>query len=441
MKITDIKPIPKYIIKRIEKLDKKIATQNGYNRFYCYLAIWHKELVKVTVAVRNKYKKWYCKQVAVHGIHSTECYVKDFEYCGCMGMGYQVGWYYDGLQKYAKWFENNKWYEAKDKYYDNSAPIVNLEVIDKLPEYKYSAFRLACTNRILQYLRLYEEFPQIEYLIKLGFGKIATSKAILRQVGKDMQFIKWLIKNKIDLTTKYYYISSIIKAYKSNEPLDQVQKLAYSKMQLAHNSGLDDIKAMFTGKELTRFFKYLETQNTDAYSYNDYLKACNYLGLDMNVDKNRYPHNFKRWHDIRIDEFKSAKALADEQERQEMYKQFESVAMKYLKLEDLKKGNYAIFIARSPEDLIREGETLHHCVGKMNYDQKFIREESLIFFIRNKLELDTPFVTLEYSLNSKKILQCYGDNDTQPSDEVLNFANNVWLPYAKRQTNKLNKVE
>ena len=75
----------------------------------------------------------------------------------------------------------------------------------------------------------------------------------------------------------------------------------------------------------------------------------------------------------------------------------------------------------------------------MNYDQKFAREESLIFFVRNKDSIETPFVTLEYSLTNHKILQCYADHDTKPEENVFDFVNNVWLPYANRKLSKINR--
>ena len=96
-----------------------------------------------------------------------------------------------------------------------------------------------------------------------------------------------------------------------------------------------------------------------------------------------------------------------------------------------------VVIAKTPNDLVLEGRALNHCVGKMNYDQKFIREESLIFFIRDKNNIDTPFVTMEYSLKDKKILQCYGDHDSKPDEKVLDFAYKVWLPYANRKIKKI----
>lgn len=95
MKKEKTKPIPKYIVARIKKAD----TQNnvclpGRTRFYSYLTKNDGELVKVTVAVRTRYKQWLYKQVAVHGLNSDICYVKDmvFHYIA----GYSVGWFEQG---------------------------------------------------------------------------------------------------------------------------------------------------------------------------------------------------------------------------------------------------------------------------------------------------------------------------------------------------------
>ena len=157
----------------------------------------------------------------------------------------------------------------------------------------------------------------------------------------------------------------------------------------------------------------------------------------MSLDKNRYPHDFKRWHDIRIDEYNTAKAMKDEQERKDLYDKFASVATKYLALQRNMKDNFVVIIAQKPSDLVHEGEVLHHCVGRMGYDQKFVREESLIFFVRLKDSPEQPLVTIEYSLSNHKVLQCYGDHDSKPNDEILNFVNKKWLPYANRKLKQI----
>ena len=429
-----IKPIPKFILRKIEKLDKSANAMGGNVRFYAYLTKIRNRLVKVTVAVKHKYKKFYCKQVAVHGLDWKECMVKDMEYNHLGTMGFRVGWYSEGLQKLPKWFESNNWCTALDRYYDPYAPLVNADYIERFDEFKYCGFKFDNNCEVLKYLRLYRRYPQIEMLVKLGFGKIAHFTTILKHC-KDIAFCKWLIKNKTSIK-EGGYINAILQAYKTNQPVEKMQYVHRVRLQLKSAGSLRQLKQCFR-ERLEELFHYLYKKDVSIYSYLDYFKACRYLEVDMSVDKNAFPHDFKRWHDIRIDEYKSKKALEDEQKRQQLFAQFNTIAKKYLCLEHIKKSNFICVIAKSPLDLVAEGEALHHCVGKMNYDQKFVREESLIFFVRTKLKPDVPLVTLEYSVKNKKVLQCYGEHDQKPNEAILHYVNKVWLPYANKTLNQL----
>ena len=434
MRIEKIKPIPKYIIERIKKEDKQYRNYgSGFTRFYTYLTKNDGELVKVTVAVKNHYKKWYCKQIAVHGVHSDKCFIKDvvFYYIS----GYHVGWFEEGLQKVEKWYESVEWGWQEDRLFDPYAPVVNREYLKKFPEYKHSAIELYQGEDLFRYLRLYEQYPQIEYVMKAGLSNIAFSKQVLRKIGKDKGFCKWLMKKRREMIYRNYYVEVILRAYKTGKPLDYLQAFHKRKLDLIHDRSLKPVHDLFRS-DLEMFFSYMEKQNISADLYLDYLRACQYLGLDMTEDKNRYPHDFKRWHDIRIDEYATAKAMKDKQERKELYDQFAAVAEKYLAMQNIKDG-YAIIIARSPAELMKEGSALSHCVGSMGYDRKFIREESLIFFVRNTNDIEKPFVTMEYSIKSKKILQCYAEKNTKPDEKVLDFINKKWLPYANKQIKKI----
>ena len=435
MKIEKIKPIPKYIVARIKIADAhNDVCLPGRTRFYSYLTKNDGELVKVTVAVKTRYKQWLYKQVAVHGLKSDKCFVKDmvFYYIS----GYSVGWYEQGVQNSPHWYEDTKWGYAGDKYFDPFAPVVNREYLDKFPKYKYSAVALYRGADILKYLRFYEKYPQIEYLMKAGLGGYAFSKQILQQIGKNERFAKWLMKNRIELSLNDYYVDVIMASFKASKPLAELQNIRKNRQALKKVVGISELRAFFKN-DIEKFVAYLATQKTSVYSYNDYFRACNYLGLNMTEDKNRYPHDFKRWHDIRIDEYNTAKAMKDAEERKALYDKFSAVASKYSGLEYDKKSVYIAVIAQNPSDLIREGELLHHCVGRMGYDQKFAREESLIFFIRTKEQPDVPFVTIEYSPIQKKVLQCYGDHDSKPDDGVMEFVNKKWLSYANRKIKQL----
>ena len=372
MKIEKIKPIPKYILARIKKRDEEAKIDpKGRLRFYSYLATNDKELVKVTVAVKIVKGEWYYKQCAVHGIHSDECFLKDMVLH--YRSGYQVGWYDEGLTPKAEWYEGKEWGEQEDRLFDPFAPVVNKEYATKFPEYKYSALELYKGVDVLQYLRIYEKYPQAEYLVKLGLWDYAQNEWLLKMAGEDKKFQKWLSANRSELSKERHYVASILKAYLNNKPLKETQ--FYEKIKISLREGdYKPIREMLNG-EYEKYYEYISKNKISSRLYLDYLNACNYLGLDMSEEKNRFPRDFKRWHDIRIDEYATAKALKDEEERKELYEKFAIVAEKYLLLQDKKKGEFIAIIAKSPADLVREGDALHHCVGRMNYDQKFVKEQ------------------------------------------------------------------
>ena len=434
----DIKPIPKYIAQMIKNKDKNYS---NYVRFYAYYTTIKKELVKITVACKNFEKQWFCKQVAVHGVHSDTCYVKDMEYSL---MGFSVGWYKQGIsQEKRNYYDDDRWQTAEDKYYDPIAPIVNRKYPLKFEAYKYSCVDKYPYADAIKYLRIYEQYPETEYLMKLGLYHLATNKSILKKARKDKAFRKWLIANAEPLKNEYgnygYYSGkTILFSYKENLSIVEGLKIAIAKDELLKDYNYKNyVSEIIPASEILDFLNYLDKQKTGISSYADYLRACQYLHLDMTLPKNKYPKDFKHWHDVRIDEYHTAQALEDEKKRKELYKQFTQIANKYSLLERNMNDDYAVIIAKSPTDLIKEGKKLNHCVGRMNYDQKFAREESLIFFVRNKDDLKTPFVTLEYSLQNHKVLQCYGYKDTKPTEQVLEFVNKKWLPYANRKIRKI----
>lgn len=331
MKIEKIKTIPKYILARIKKADaqNKVCLP-GRTRFYSYLTRNDGEIVKITVAVKTRYKQWLYKQVAVHGLNSDICYIKDmvFYYIS----GYSVGWYEQGTQNAPRWYESTEWDYSDDKYFDPFAPIVNREYLDKFPKYKYSAVNLYKGVNVLKYLRFYEKYPQIEYLMKAGLDGYAFSKQILQKIGKNKRFAKWLMKNRAELSRNDYNVDVVKASFRTGKPLAELQNIRKNQHALKKAVGISELR-MFFKNDLEKFVTYLATQKTSVYCYNDYFRACNYLGLNMTEDKNRYPHDFKRWHDIRIDEYNTAKAMKDAEERKALYEKFAAVASKYLGLE------------------------------------------------------------------------------------------------------------
>ncbi len=376
-----IKPIPNYIAKRIRNKDKRCAYY-GNARFYAYFTKMKGELVKITVACKNHEKQWFCKQVAVHGVHSENCLMRDMEY---NLMGFSIGWYDLGLSNRRKRYEDGKWYSAQAKYYNPFAEVINKKYALKFDAFRYSAVDKYPYHDVFKNLRIYEQYPQAEYFVKIGLQHLATNKTLLKKAAKDKNFRKWLIRNARQLRNEYgnlpYFSGKVILAsYKENASLFEQLTLDRQLRDLQNEYRYTStVSKVIPRNEAVTLIRYMQKQGTNISSYADYIDACNYLGLDMTLPKNKFPHDFKRWHDIRIDEYHTAKALKDAEERKELYAKFAKIAEKYLGLQRDKHDSFIAVIAHSPQD--------------------FIREESLIFFIRNKQSPDVPFVTVEYSLS------------------------------------------
>ena len=79
MDIKQIRPIPKYMLKRIETYDKKYyPAQDGKTCIYAYLTRYGKELVKISVAVKCRRKKQYSKINSLVGKTTTNKTIENF---------------------------------------------------------------------------------------------------------------------------------------------------------------------------------------------------------------------------------------------------------------------------------------------------------------------------------------------------------------------------
>lgn len=307
------------------------------------------------------------------------------------------------------------WYDRDDDYFKVGNYIINPEILQS-SKYKYCAFNWQ--DFLIDYLDLYNQYPSLELFSKLG---IRPSKALLKKCSQNKQFRKYLVKNKDKLIR--YGVTTMIYAYNHNMTLNEAEEWLYMVKRVPELKG--------TSINRLRLRDYLDKKNIDNILYDDYLKAIKYLHFDLNDTKNLYPHNFKAMHDLRIQEYDSAKAKEEVKNKHKLNMKLKKVAKEFSKLNLV--GKYAVIIATDIKELILEGKALNHCVGRMGYDKKMADKKSLILFVRKVDEREKPFVTMEFQPNNKKILQIYGNHDSRPSKEVMDFVNNQWLPFAKKQ--------
>ena len=436
MNIEHLKPIPESVKKIIvDRYDVQAQVYQNQTRYYAYLDTVDGELVKVTVAVKqDQNKDRFYKQILVHLLHDKKTvFVKD---CArgyiC---GYITGWYYQGLSDKRNYWEDDEWgiYEGK---FGVCARIVNLNYLHRT-RYKYSGAVEYGTDNVLEYLRIWEKYPQVELLSKIGLGMLAYRKGILQKAAKDKAFVRWLSANREDIRRSACKQAHILYAYAHHITATESDTLHFFRKDRL--DGFQYVIDTIPDDEYLQLAKYLREQNVSTATYNDYLKACLYLGLDMTQSKNRYPHELKRWHDIRTLEYTSKKAEEEEQKQNRIAEGVKQMAAKYGFLET---GNddYTVVIAKSKKELTIEGEYLHHCVGRMGYDAKIAEGRSLIFFLRLVDEPSIPYVTIEYDLQKHRVAQFHAVNNNAPAQPVRDYIEKVWAPTITRQLKQMKKA-
>ena len=318
----------------------------------------------------------------------------------------------------------NKWY-CENNPMRVGAHLINLKELFEQDEYKHCGYCGVCGN-LIEYLKAYKQEPMVEYFGKLGMFPNPT---LIRQCKKDPQFKRFLLDNKEEVYK--YGPKAILDAYKRKMTLEEAVEWNYKRYNAnkitKECQGIKD-----TGIDRMKLADYM--REVGIWPYIDYWNAMVYLGLDLTDTKNVYPKDFRRMHDLRIQERAAMRAKKDAKAKRGLSRKIGQVAKIYEGL-CISNEEYSIILPHNCSDFAREGNMLHHCVGRMGYDKKMADQKSIIAFLRKNDDKTKPFVTIEYSLTENNIRQIYGDHDSRPEEKVRAFAD-VWAAGMKKAVNK-----
>ena len=107
---------------------------------------------------------------------------------------------------------------------------------------------------------------------------------------------------------------------------------------------------------------------------------------------------------------------------QRITKQYRKLKARY----SYKADGLFIRPAKTIMEIIEEGRFLHHCVGSSDtYIKRHANGETAILFLRDALEPNVPYITVE--VKGKSILQWHGRNDTKPDKDRIGAFLKKWL--------------
>ncbi len=141
----------------------------------------------------------------------------------------------------------------------------------------------------------------------------------------------------------------------------------------------------------------------------DYIHMCQL----MNVSFEKYPRSLKLRHDMAN---KNLKIQVSDIEAKEMELILNSKEYKELEFDD-KKSDYIVMAPSCYQDIIEEGQHLHHCVG--SYVDYVRKKTTKILFMRHRSEKEKSLVTLE--VRNGELRQYAGSCDRQVTEIEMEF--------------------
>lgn len=410
----------------LNKTTKKLLLSqnaNGKSTFYSLVQNFQGKILERVFAVRKRKNKDPEFQEVIRRIEgNSEILVKNM-YFSATG-GYQVVWpdsrpaYYlfNMLDDFDEWLiYDYKYYKVFVYYLFDLQKLIDID-----PTLKYCSWEC---QHIIDYITIYRKYPEIEMLSKLHILYLMYNTRVLEKL-KYKKFKKFIFDNRVSIAMGVAKSTDVLYGFSHNLPVHEA---------VFHRRNLKEITTVLKAfpqlskeKLLKYFVNYSAKHNyqvpLSAESYLDMLRAEKYLHLDLTKEKNVFPHDFDYWHRFYTNQYETAKNKTIDEG---MAKQ----SIKYHKLEK-EVENLKITLATCSQDLINEGEALHHCVGRMDYNKKMAEEKSLILFVRK--EQDKPLYTMEFDPLKRKIIQFYGENDKPVPVEDRKIIDTKWLPKIKR---------
>lgn len=304
--------------------------------------------------------------------------LKSVEYLYRQNSGWGLYSFPKGLNRFVQEYETMKVYQIltncgfEEKFIKDC--IVNSPEINKTATKPHEILRMSKSSfRLLRELKL--NFKHIENL------------SILESLGGDN--VKY-IHNKLKDECGQWAISNFLSQ-------------AENYMQLIENYNYDNRRLI---NYLTREVKLQQGIDNPVEAL-QLLRDTNKMCRDMEVKINeKYPKSLKKDHDIARLNYK----INSDEITEKSFKRI-TEDCKYKKLE-FKNKEFCILSPHKPADLVKEGDSLSHCVS--SYIKDVCDERCKIYFIRDVVSPDESLLTAE--VRNNKIVQVRGKFNRYPND-------------------------
>lgn len=405
------------------KLDNKIINilktkATNRNQFYGFYQLYYEKLIYRIIAYKNiKNKLNYIEVLRID--ENLNCIYRNISF------NYVSGYNPQYPNTKTPYYYTERTYKVYEWTSLENIPNITINNESNLPlianKHKTLKFLLNKFNSYINYnavfhlINLYRIHPEIEYLVKYKFYNIALNKNLYKlSFDKKKQIINKL--KEINHDQEFILLKDIKKAIDLNLSMEKYYKLK--------DYNFDE-----------KLYNILESQNITSQQYNNFINLANRLHKDINKSYWKYPKNFN----IKIQKLQNQQAnlniALQRKENKKRLKEINKINNKINYINNLYSyskmiDDYLIQLPINYDDIIIQANKLSQYLISAQYDQKFIKQKSILVFIKKDNE---PIATVE--LDKKlNILQFYCNEfhriDCLPSDDLKNTFNK-WLKTLK----------
>lgn len=276
----------------------------------------------------------------------------------------------------------------------------------------------------IEYLSLYIKNPFLEFVFKMDLSHIF----LLREKNKSF-FSKVVNMRAKNFKNLFFGLNQKDIPYLQNTntlEIMYIYRILRMKYKFAeHENTLEYAKALyfqsqdnhiFLNKNAKKIYDYLQKQakktnisiRSIVSDYKDYLNQLKDLDIK---DGDLFPKDLISAHERlmeRANSIRKAKKNAEFRIKRKLLKQY------YFRADGL-----FIRPINSENELIKEGETLRHCVA--SYSKRHLDTSRCILVIRRTNNSQNPFYTVEMDTKTNKIVQCRGFKNKEQTLEVAEF--------------------
>ena len=353
-----------------------------------------------------------------------------------------------------------------DKYY-----LFQTDEIDK-SSMKYSGMDLYLYDVIadgeevygaIKYLTAYCERPNLELVVKWGLWDVAGDLVNRRKTNG--RYVNWnattpwefLKITKADWNAYRSCSVACVDLLKANRrafhmrvqdliplagDLGPVEKWMDAAVKLCKRGIPLQLQVKYVGKQ-----EKLSIRSWSSWLrlWVDYLDMAEKLGRDVSPNGAIMPRDLQEAHDEMA---ALQRAMLNELAAKEQEEKAAAYAKRREKLEEkyaYQSGELMIRVPASGEEIIREGNVLHICVG--GYAARHLAGQTTILFLRRRRKSNTPYICIELDEKSNCIRQIHGYKNEHlgggkyarsPKEKFKPFLDE-WLAWVKAGSRRANK--